>query len=442
MKHLTLIILVLSSLAVSAQIKSSKLYTVKMDSLFNLIEAEEQGMGNIALLKNGEQIYTRAYGYKDLDKKKKSDTESIYRIGSISKTFTATLIMLAAEEGLLAFDTKLSEYYPQFEKSDSITIEHLLRHRSGLYNFTNSPEYPLYMNQKIDKKELLEILQKGGSTFSPDEKFEYSNTGYVLLSFILEDVYKKSYPTILQEKIILPLQLERTFFGDSITSNNNEAYSYVKISNWNKVPETYLGIPLGAGGISSTASETSLFFHALFSGKIVSKPSLKKMREMKDGYGYGLFTLSFKENKSVGHNGGIDGFQSISTYFPDEQLSVTILNNAVKYPINNIWNDVLSIYFDIPFNMPEFNEEIILTVDQLQPYVGVYSSSDFPLKITVALDSIQLMAQATGQSAFPLSAESINTFNFDAAGIKISFDSINHTMELQQMGKTHLFKKE
>ncbi|MBK6264663.1 beta-lactamase family protein [Marivirga sp. S37H4] len=435
---LTLFICSLAS-AVSGQ----HLNTQKMDSLFTVIENENQGMGNIAILKEGELIYSLAYGMSEVESEKKANTETIYRIGSISKTFTATLIMLAVEEnGLLKLDDKLSKYYPQFENSDNITIEHLLRHKSGLYNFTNSPDYPTYMTKELGKDELLAIMAEGGSSFPPGEKFEYSNTGYVLLSYILEDVYQKPYAAILKEKIILPLQLKRTAFGEEIETRNNEANSYRRSGRWEKLPETFMKIPMGAGAITSTATETSIFFHKLLKGDIVSEASLDNMKAMENNFGIGMFNMPFNEKMAIGHNGGIDGFQSVSAYFPEEQLSFTILSNGVKYPLNNVLIGALSIYFNVPYKIPEFQKEIVLLPEQIQPYTGIYSSKTFPLKITISLDGTQLTGQATGQPSFPLSAESANTFSFDPAGLKISFDAEKRTLELNQMGNSFILTKE
>lgn len=413
----------------------------KMDSLFNIIETKDQGMGSVAILKNGELIYDKAYGYSDFESKEKANSETVYRIGSISKTFTATLVMLAAEEGLLDLSDKLSEYYPEFPNSKNISLEHLLRHQSGLYNFTNSPDYTSYMNKPLSKDEVLEKLMVGGFNFAPGEKLEYSNTGYVLLSYILQDVYEMPYEQILREKITAPLNLDKIRFGHDINPEAGEAYSYQKMGQWNKLPETYTGIPMGAGAIIANATQLSQFFDGLFSSEIVSNSSLEKMKKMDKTAGIGLFPIPFNNKIALGHNGGIDGFQSVSLYFPEENLSFTILNNAVVTPINNILIGMLSIYFDTPYELPSF-EQAEVSTEELEALTGIYSSESFPLKITVTVEGNQLIAQATGQSAFPLTAETKEVFKFDPAGLTMTFNKEKETLQLDQMNRTFLLKKE
>ncbi|GAA5023360.1 D-Ala-D-Ala carboxypeptidase [Marivirga lumbricoides] len=412
-----------------------------MDSLFNAIEREDQGMGSVAILKNSELIYNKSYGYSDFEKQKKAEAKTIYRIGSISKTFTATLVMLAVEDGSVKLDDPLANFYPQFPNSKKITIEHLLRHQSGLYNFTNSPEYASYMNEPLSKEEVLRKLMTGGFNFAPGEKLEYSNTGYVLLSYILEDIYKKPYEQILTDKITRPLKLDKIKFGHSINAKAGEAYSYQKQKQWEKLPETYTGIPMGAGAVVSNAEQLSKFFNALFSGKIVSDSSLQKMKQLENNVGIGLFPIPFGNKMALGHNGGIDGFQSVSVYFPEENISFTILHNAVAYPINSILIGMLSIYFNIPYKIPSF-KAVEVSAEELEALTGIYSSESFPLKITISAEGNQLMAQATGQPSFPLTAETKKVFKFDAAGLKITFNPEEEELQLEQMNKVFILTKE
>jgi len=414
----------------------------KLDNFFNAIEENDEGAGSVAIMKNGELVYQNTYGFIDYENDIKPTPNTKYRIGSITKTFTATLIMMAVEEGKLDLKEKLSTYYPDFEKSDSITVSHLLQHRSGLYNFTNSPFFATYMTQEKSKDEMLKILLSGESSFNPGQQHEYSNTGYVLLSFILEDIYGKSFATLLNEKIIEPLDLKRTSFENTIDSTDNEAFSYAKTTEWVKAPVTHMSITLGAGGISSTAVETSKFFEALFSGNLVSEESLDLMTSMTDNYGYGLFRMPYNNQWLIGHTGGIDGFQSVSCYNQADKLSVTVLCNAVSYSRNDILLGLLNSYYNNPYEIPDFKATVSLSEDKLAPYVGLYTSESFPLDIDIKLINGSLQAQATGQSAFPLNPIDEKTFVFKPAGIKMSFDSEKNELNLEQAGRSFILTKE
>ena len=231
----------------------------KMDILFSVIKKKDKGMGSVSIFHNGEEIYRKSYGYADLEKRIKNDSSTKFRIGSISKTFTATIIMKLAESKKLSLSTTLGNFYPQIKNADKITIAHLLQHRSGIANFTNVADYMQWNTEKQTKEQVLNRIASGGVSFEPNEKFEYSNSNYVLLTFIAEDVTKKKFPELLQEIIIGPCGLKNTFVGSQIDTDNNEALSYIKLSEWKQEKETDMSIPLGAGAIVSTPFDLNTF---------------------------------------------------------------------------------------------------------------------------------------------------------------------------------------
>src|SRR5690606_17415340 len=157
----------------------------KLDSYFDALEANDKFMGSAAIAKNGEIIYTKAIGYSDVESKTKPDANTKYRIGSISKTFTAVLVLKAAEEKKLNLNHTIHKYFPNIANSKKITISNLLNHRSGIHNFTNDDIYLEYNTQPKTEAEMVAIIAEGGSDFEPGTKAEYSNSNYVLLSFIL-----------------------------------------------------------------------------------------------------------------------------------------------------------------------------------------------------------------------------------------------------------------
>ncbi len=414
-----------------------------MDALFDLIEKNERGMGTVALFENGKEIYSRTYGFADLEKKTRANAETKYRIGSITKTFTATVILKLVEEKKLSLTDKLAKFYPKVKNADKITIEDLLRHRSGIYNFTNSPDYLTWNTKPLTKTALLAMVNNLKSDFEPNTKTEYSNSNYVLLTWIAEDAGKKPLEKLLEDYVFKPSNLKNTRFGGKIRPEANEAKSYQKNGkDWVLEDETDMSIPLGAGAITSTPADINLFLSNLLGEKLISKESLEKMKTIKEGMGMGLIQVPFYEKTGFGHTGGIDGFQSQSFFFPDQKLAISIFSNGVSYSLNDISIGILSNYFGKNFEMPVFTETIVLKPEELEKYVGVYGNPKFPLKITIDKDGNTLTGQATGQSSFPLECIGQDKFKFDAAKIEVQFISAENKMIFKQMGRETHFVRE
>ena len=346
-----------------------------------------------------------------------------------------------AEEGKLNMETTLDKFFPQIPNAGRITIEQLLRHRSGLVNFTDAPEYQQWMEQPKSREDLLELFVKNGATFEPGGKFEYSNTNYVLLSFIAETIDDKSFAEILKTRIITPLALQNTYLGGKIDPSRNEAKSYTRSDTWVPATETDMSIPSGAGAVVSTPTDLNIFLNALFSGKIISEKSLAQMKDMKDGYGFGLIQFPFFEKKAFGHTGGIDGFQSTASLFPDEKVAVSLTVNGAGMSSNNILIGVLSIYFGREYKLPVFTPAIQLTAEELSVFTGTYSSQGFPLKISISQKGAALFGQGTGQPMFPLEAFEKNKFRFSQANLVIEFyPDENKLILLQGGGRFELAK--
>lgn len=414
----------------------------KMDSLYDVIEENNKGMGAFAIHKSGEPVYQTNIGYSDISGNIKAEARSKYRVGSITKTFTAVMILQLVEEGELSLETPISEFYPQIPNAAEITVEDLLRHQSGLFNFTNEEEYLGYMEQPKSKEELLEIFENHEPSFSPQEKNEYSNTNYVLLTFILEDVENSSYPEVLKKRILDPLDLEDTYYGGKINPANAEAFSYSKKKDWQSATETDLSIPLGAGGIVSTPSDLNKFFTALFNEKIVKSGTLEQMKTMNNGYGMGLFSFPFNEKQLFGHTGGIDGFNAVSGYYPEEDLAVSYISNGTDYSPNDLLIGAMSIYWGLDYQIPAFESSIEVPAEKLKQYEGTYGSNTFPLKVKIFVEDGTLMGQATGQPSFPLEAYEEDKFQFTRAGLKLEFHPEANKMTLLQGGGAYELSRE
>ncbi|WP_316795503.1 serine hydrolase domain-containing protein [Pedobacter agri] len=433
--------LLLLCLLCSGALCAQTLDTNKLNRYFDLLETNNKFMGSIAVSKEGKIIYTRSIGFADIAQQLKADQKTKYRIGSISKTFTAVLVMKAVEDGRLNLNQTIGKFFPAVKNSSVITIRQLLSHRSGIHNFTDNDDYTAWNTTPQNQAQMLKIIAAGGSDFDSDTKSAYSNTNYVLLSYILQKVYKKSFSEILSRYITKPLALNNTYVGSKINPANNEARSYTFDGQWKVSTETDLSIPMGAGGIVSNPVDITKFSHALFSGKLLNDKTIALMETIKDGYGLGLLSQQFFDKKGYGHRGGIDAFTSVFTYFPQDKISFSLTSNGSNYNSNEIPMAVLSSVFNKPFELPDFASYEVKDAD-LDQYTGIYASEKIPLKLTVTKEKNQLLAQASGQSAMPLEAAGKNKFKITKAGIVMEFDPAQKTMLLKQGGGEFKFERQ
>ncbi|REL24458.1 class A beta-lactamase-related serine hydrolase [Rhodohalobacter sp. SW132] len=408
----------------------SSLDTDKIDQYFSLLEKNNRFMGSVFIMKDDETLYEHAYG-KISEDGKRAQPSSKYRIGSITKSYTAVLILQLVEEGQLSLDTTLNHFFPGIPGSESITIEQMLRHQSGLVNFTNLEEYTGYMSEPRSREQHLENFEQIGTSFEAGSDVEYSNTAYVLLGFIIEDLTGMSYADALQERISQPLGLMLTYVGDGIDTDAGEAASFFYRGGWQLSPETDMSVPHAAGSIVSTARETALFYHALFNGELLNEESFEAMVSFEGPFGMGLIRFPFHDKTLIGHNGGIDGYQSNSAYQPEDEYIYAVLGNAVNLNFNNILIALNSIIYNVEFEMPTFetSEPITLGEEQLELYAGTYSSPGFPLQIRLFAEDGNMFGQATGQGPFPLTIYDERTMRFDQAGIEIVFEEMSEEEE-------------
>jgi CubicO group peptidase (beta-lactamase class C family) len=429
-----------ATLTASAQ----QLNTAKLDSLLTSLAANNKLMGSLAVSRQGQVVYNHAFGYAQLEPKTPATPATRYRMGSISKMFTAVMIFQLIEEKKLTLGTKLATFFPQLPNAKTITIEQLLSHRSGLHSFTDEAAYGTYLAQPKTQAEMLAIMARFTPDFEPGAKFAYSNSGYVVLGYLVEKLGKQPYAQALQKRVAAKAGLKNTYYGGKIDPKKQEAFSYEPgLGGWQPDTETDMSIPGGAGAVVSTPADLDRFLEALFGGKLVAAASLGEMKTIRDGFGRGLMLLPFGSKQSYGHGGSIDGFQSMASYFPADKLAVTLSTNAQNYALNDAMLGVLSICFNQPYKIPDFAAPAFVpAAADLDRYAGTYASPQIPLKITFKKEGNTLMSQATRQSAFPLEPVSQGVFKYDAAGIRTEFDAVKPVFTLKQGGRTFVFTKE
>lgn len=272
----------------------------RIDSLLTAVTADNQGMGSLVIAQNGATVYQKSTGFSVVNGEHHSlaTSKTRYRIGSISKMFTAVMIFQLMDEHKLALDTKLATFYPQLPNADKITISQMLNHRSGLHNFVRDSTYQADMVKPHTQAEMIAMFATDQSDFEPDSKADYSNTNYVLLGYIVEKLSNMSYAQALKQNITTKLGLTDTYYGSKINPLKGEAYSYQFKNEWQVVPEMDISMVGGAGGIVSTPVDLVKFINGLFDGKLINQVDLSLMRSFRNGFGIGHVSTAFWNKES------------------------------------------------------------------------------------------------------------------------------------------------
>lgn len=419
----------------------------KLDQFFDRLAEKNKGMGSLTIAKDGQVLYTRSIGYGEISGSvKKPLTEATrFRIASITKMYTAVMILQLAEEGKLKLTDTLDKFYPQVPNASKITIEQVLRHRSGIPNVRRNAEgQPNINTLPITKDEMLELVVKARPDFEPGTKQSYSNSGYFLLGLIIEKVGGKPYSQALSDRINSKIGLKDTYTATgNIDVSKNESQTYLKQgSGWVTVPETHPSILFGAGAIVSTPSEMANFIKALFDVRLISQQNLTAMKTVGSGdeLGLGMEPFTFAGKTFYGHAGGGDNYGSWLAYQPEEKLAVAYTTNAKVYPVVDIIKGVVDIYYNRPFQIPSF-ESVTVSAEVLDKYVGVYSTTSGPVKFTITREGSTLYIQPPGQSKAPLEAIAQDKFTIDA-GVVFEFDASKGQMIIKRSGGERLFTKD
>ena len=406
----------------------------KLDAYFDALDGHF--MGSVVVRQDGKTIYQRSLGWADVENRIPATAETQYRIGSISKTFTAVLVMKAAAEGRLSLNDPIAKYFPdaQIPNAEQVTIDQLLQHRSGLVDIVNDRtfEYLTYYTTPQTRRQILERVAAAGTNFQPGSEFRYSNTGYNLLGYILEDVWEKPYAEIVNEQIVGLLNLQHTRFSEAVEPLRGDARSYTLLDSWQVQPETDASVAIGAGAMASTPAELAKFGEALV-GDVFGDSIFEQMKQVKDAYGRGLVEFTYGDQTGYGHAGLIDGFSSKLIVF--DNVTIAFCSNGADYDTDQIIPNVLNALNGKEIELPDFNRYIELTPEQLASYTGVYKCDALSMEVTVNVAGSRLSVQAAGQPSFPLDAVSADQFENESMGVSITVAADRKTITLNQMGQ-------
>ncbi|TGV00417.1 serine hydrolase domain-containing protein [Flavivirga rizhaonensis] len=434
MKKLLLILLLVTTTGFSQSTNYKQL-----DSFLELLYQNNKVMGSLSILQKGESVYNKSVGFQYIDQneRKLATIATKYRVGSITKTFTATLIFQLVDEGKIKLGDKLSVYFPKVTNASNITIANLLNHSSGLFNITNDEDFQTWMLEPTTQAEMLSRILKYDVVFQPGVKHEYSNTNYVLLGYILEKIENKSYKAILEERIVDKLDLDNTYYGSNIDITDKECLSYYfENETWHEDNQTHMSVPGGAGSIVSNPSDLVVFIDALFNNKLMTKESFALMTRIESEYGSGIFSMKKNGITFFGHNGGIDSFLSMLIYIPKLEIAIALNTNALDFDPMSIMFNAVNAVTGKDIIIPNF-DTIELTEEEIEQYAGVYESKDLPFKLVFEAHGKTLIGGTEGSNLLELSARpKIEFTTLNNSGVVLDFDIKNKIVILKNSGHT------
>jgi D-alanyl-D-alanine carboxypeptidase len=291
---------------------------------------------SIAVARGGRTLVAKGYGLANVELDVKTSPSTVYRIGSLTKQFTAAAVMRLVEAGRLSLDDPIEKYLPDYPvEGRRITIRHLLTHTSGIKSYTGlGPKF--WDNAALDysHEKLIALFKDEPPDFQPGEKFLYNNSGYYLLGVILEKVTGETYGSHVKKALFDPLGLTATAYCDNAPVIRQRAAGYqVMLGAVLNAPYLSMKAPFSAGALCSTVTDLVAWTSALMNGKVVTRASLDQMitpAKLNDGaattYGFGL-GIPNGDKKTISHGGGINGFASYMTYLPDSDTTVVVLTN-------------------------------------------------------------------------------------------------------------------
>jgi CubicO group peptidase (beta-lactamase class C family) len=386
---------------------------------------KQNSFNGVALVaQKGKILLQQGYGYLNMENKILMDTSAIFQIGSITKQFTAVIILQMVEENKLSLTSKLSSYIPDYPSGDSITIENLLTHTSGIYNYTSDATYITDSSTgSTSLEDLIARFKDKPFVFSPGSQYQYSNSGYILLGAVIEKITGKSYFTVIRERIFKPLGMIHSGFDFANLKNRQKAKGYFKSSEKTQRPAPIIDSTqtYAAGSIYTTVGDLYRWDRALYSDVLVHQKNLvKAFIPYKANYGYGWVIDTSFGKKVVMHEGSTPGFVSFIARVPADEICIILLDNKSSPGLAKIAENIDAILNQQPYDFPKPRKIIPVDTSLLNQYVGQYKMSE-DFMINVFLENGQLMLQASGQQSNELFAERENFFFMKLQDLQVEF---------------------
>lgn len=385
----------------------------------------EQGLftGTVFVAQKGRVVLSKGYGMANIELDIANSPQTVFRIGSITKQFTAVAILLLQEQGKLSVQDPVCKFVANCPPAwQPITIRHLLAHTSGIPNYTSIPEYLKLQPLHAPLDSLIGRFRDLPLTFVPGEKFSYSNSGYVLLGAIIEKASGQTYAYFIRSRLLEPLQMKNSGYDRHDLILKNRATGYTTDGNsWTNSPYLDMSIPHAAGALYSTVGDLYLWDQALYTDKVLNAKSTAAMyTAVLDNYAYGWIVDTEFKRKRISHGGGINGFATLIARYPDEKVTIIVLSNLQSANAGKIGRDLGAALFGEPYELAK--ARVVAKVDPkiYDAYVGKYQI-EADATLTVTRNGDRLFVQITGLKSVEIFPESQTKFFLKGVDSQITF---------------------
>jgi CubicO group peptidase (beta-lactamase class C family) len=433
LKHIFLTALLLVTCHLSSPASAAESYGDEVATQLKGVTAGETSGLAVLVARDGKIVFEGGFGLADIEKKTPVTPETKFRIGSVSKQFTAAAILRLAEEKKLSLDDTLSKYYPDFPKADGVTLKQLLTHTSGLHSYTEKPEFIGRVKEAIEPAKLIEWFQNDPPDFEPGKGFHYNNSAYFLAGEIVAQVSGKPLGEYLQESFFKPLKMESTgvYVNSSPPDGMATGYSFTA-DKFDPALDWDMSWAGGAGALYSTVGDLYRWNEALYNGKVLNEASFKaattpvELPKGVDGmnYGYGLMMFEVKRLPAIGHGGGLNGWSSDLLRVRDQRCTVVVLSNGLPFP-PKLTPSAISrglaekLLADEIKKVPAPTEDKSIDPKTFTAYIGRYDYQGAIMTVTVEDDA--LMAELTGQPKVRLFPKGKDDFFLKVVDAAVAF---------------------
>lgn len=376
----------------------------RLDQIANSYTPKNAFMGTVLVVEGDRVLLDKGYGLASLEWQVPNAPEAKFRLGSLTKQFTATLILLLEQDGKLKVNDPVSKYLPDAPPTWArITLANLLSHTSGIPSFTGLKEFPQWSMNPHTPDEEIALFRDKPLDFEPGSKFDYSNSNFIVLGAVIEKVSGKKYGDLLRERIFDPLGMKDTGLDRDDLVLPKRAEGYRPGPQGLEVARSEsMSIPWSAGALYSTTGDLLKWEHGLFGGKILNEDSLRQMTTPgKGNYGFGVFIQTQDGVRVVSHGGGIEGFNTHLAYAPEKQIAVVVLSNVNGGAPGSMGDQLMDTVLGRPVVLASERKPVPIGNDELTKFVGVYDLAP-SFAITIAVTGDRITAQGTGQPSFEL----------------------------------------
>jgi CubicO group peptidase (beta-lactamase class C family) len=412
-----------ASFAQSAANNNPKLVAAFDSILKKEFKTNETG-ASVIVVKKGQILYKKGFGMADMELNVPVNPDMNFRIGSITKQFTAVCILQLAEKGKLSLQDDIKKFIPDYAIKEPITIEHLLTHTSGIKSYTSVDSFWQQMRTDMAPRAIIALTEKDTLEFKPGSKWNYNNTGYVMLGYIIEKVSGKTYEEYVQQNIFTPLGMNNSYYGSESRVIKNRAKGYKKTGNdFSNSDYISMTLPYAAGSLLSTVEDLWKWNKALYTYKLINKEWVDKaitpyvLSDGKPtGYGYGLGVSKVQGSRSIEHGGGIPGFLTHGLYMPEEDIFVAAFSNCDCKSPDDITPKLAAIAMGKPYNF----KALPLSEADAKKYEGIYISETGEERI-IRWDKDHLTSQRSGGNKFAIKLYGKDQFFFEGTFSFIEF---------------------